>query len=159
MIVIADTTPLNCLVLIGEAALLPELYGRIVVPGAVHKELLAAGTPPKVRSWAANRPKWLEVLEAPPGAGSELPGALDPGEREALALAQTLRADLLLIDDQAGRREARRLHLSFTGTLGVLAAAADRGLIDLRVTLGRLERTSFYVSPSVLARLMEHTRR
>ena len=33
---------------------------------------------------------------------------LDPDEREAIALAETLRADALIIDDKIGRREAER---------------------------------------------------
>ena len=35
MIVIADTTPLNYLILIGEPNLLPHLYGRVLIPTAV----------------------------------------------------------------------------------------------------------------------------
>jgi predicted nucleic acid-binding protein len=35
MIVIADTSPLNYLVLIGEADILQRLYGRAVIPEAV----------------------------------------------------------------------------------------------------------------------------
>ena len=53
---------------------------------------------------------------------------LDLGERAAIALAETVRADLLLIDDAAGRAEAMRRQLRVTGTLGVLRAGAEQGL-------------------------------
>src|SRR6202040_875920 len=43
---------------------------------------------------------------------------LDLGERAAIALAATMHADLLLIDEAAGRAEARRRNLRVTGTLG-----------------------------------------
>ena len=39
MIVIADTSPLNYLVLIDCVELLPGLYGRVIVPQAVFDEL------------------------------------------------------------------------------------------------------------------------
>ena len=41
MIVVSDTTPLRHLIAIGEAELLPELYGTVIVPGAVWAELQA----------------------------------------------------------------------------------------------------------------------
>ncbi len=44
MIVIADTAPINYLVLIGEDALLPKLYGEVVIPPAVLRELLYSST-------------------------------------------------------------------------------------------------------------------
>jgi predicted nucleic acid-binding protein len=44
MIVIADTSPLNYLVLIGEADILQRLYGRVVIPEGVLRELLHPDT-------------------------------------------------------------------------------------------------------------------
>ncbi len=41
MIAVADTTPLHYLILIQQAAVLPKLYGRIVIPRVyVHPKLL-----------------------------------------------------------------------------------------------------------------------
>ena len=51
---------------------------------------------------------------------------LDPGERAAIALAKTMRADLLLIHEAAGRSEAKRRHLRVTGTLGVLGQVPSK---------------------------------
>jgi len=61
MIVIADTSPLNYLVLIGEADILLRLYHRVVIPEAVLRELLHPETPTIVSEWIARRPTWLEV--------------------------------------------------------------------------------------------------
>jgi predicted nucleic acid-binding protein len=65
------------------------------------------------------------AIALPPDIDSEL----DRGEREAIALAQESRPDvLLLIDETRGREEAERHHIQTTGTLGVLDAAAGAGL-------------------------------
>ena len=42
---------------------------------------------------------------------------LDPGESEAIALAIELSADVVLMDDQTGRREATRQGLRVAGNL------------------------------------------
>lgn len=51
MIVIADTAPINYLVLIGEQKLLPTLFGQVIIPETVLRELLATATPQAVRQW------------------------------------------------------------------------------------------------------------
>jgi predicted nucleic acid-binding protein len=50
MIVVADTTPINYLILIGEIEVLPELYGQVIIPHAVCEELLRSRAPGAVRS-------------------------------------------------------------------------------------------------------------
>jgi predicted nucleic acid-binding protein len=155
MIVIADTTPLNYLVLIGESELLPTLYGGVVIPTAVLMELRARGAPAPVREWATSPPSWLRVERVDPAFLTDTALDLDPGEREAIALARQLHAELLVIDDQAGRREARRWNLTVTGTLGVLRTAAFRGLVDFRDALERLQHTNFYISADLLQQLLD----
>ena len=147
MIVVADTGPLNYLVLIGEVAVLEPLYTRVVVPDAVAGELRAAKAPTAVQAWIRQPPKWLEVLPDPPPDPTL--AFLDAGERAALALAEVLRADVVLIDDRAGRSEAKHRQLHVTGTLGVLADAHLAGLLDFDQALGRLRATSFRVSPYI----------
>jgi predicted nucleic acid-binding protein len=66
MIVIADTGPLNYLVLIGDVEVLRPPYTRVIVPEAVVKELRATGAPAAVRTWIARPPAWLETRPDPP---------------------------------------------------------------------------------------------
>jgi len=154
MIVIADTTPLNYLVLIDQPHLLPQLYGRVLIPQAVYDELQQERTPAPVRAWVANRPAWLEVRQASVPLDSELE-ELDRGEREAIALALELQADLLILDDRDARVEASRRNLVVIGTLRVLEDAAQLGLVDLPRALLRLQQTTFRASPYLVRALLD----
>ncbi len=55
-----------------------------------------------------------------------------------------------LIDESAGRAEARRRSIRITGMLGVLRTAAEAGFIDVRAVLSRLASTNFYVDELLL---------
>ncbi len=154
MIVIADTTPLNYLVLIDRVEILPKLYGRVLIPLAVWEEFRRPETPEAVRAWVAQPPAWLEIrpVKRKPDPAVQNLGA---GEREAIALAEELHADRLIMDDRAARRIATQRNLIVIGTLGVLVEAAERGLIDFSDATARLQQTSFYVSPEVLNALLQ----
>ena len=69
--------------------------------------------------------------------------SLGAGERAAIALAMSLPADLILIDERKGTTAALSKDLDVTGTLGVLDLAARRGLGDLADAWARLKRTNF----------------
>lgn len=118
MLVVSDTSPLTALIQIGLAHLLPSLFERVVVPPAVRAELLAAH---------ATIPEWREVQTPSTVPLAVRAARLDLGETESLALALELRPELVLMDEQLGRRTARELGLRVTGILGVLLIAKERG--------------------------------
>jgi len=154
MIVAADTSPINYLVLIGHVDILALMYRHGVVPQAVFEELSAAEAPVDVRAWLAQKPRWLEV------SGHELAsdGSLDylgRGERDAIALAQLTNADRLIVDDGDARREAALRGVPVIGILGVLLEASRRGLLDLPETMERLRQTTFHVSDELVLRVLE----
>src|SRR5712691_11600440 len=60
-LVVADTGPLNYLVLIEATELLPKLFEKVFAPEAVRAELLDQDAPAVVRAWAAQPPGWLDV--------------------------------------------------------------------------------------------------
>jgi predicted nucleic acid-binding protein len=154
MIVVADTSPINYLILIGEIEILTKMYGRVVIPRAVREELLRPSAPELVRNWTSQLPTWLEV-HTPSNAPDALLAALDPGERDAIMLAGELRADQLIVDDRQGRLEAEKRGIPVIGTLGVIREAATLGLLDLRTAVKHLEATSFHIAPEILARLLK----
>ncbi len=153
MLVVADTTPINYLVLIGEIEILPSLYPQVWIPSEVHAELLRPGAPERVRLWAAGLPEWCTVM-SPNFEPDPALSSLDPGERDAILLAMESGADLLLIDERKGREEAQRRNLRITGTVGVLEFASQRGLVDFRWALERLDQTSFRLAPALKIALL-----
>jgi predicted nucleic acid-binding protein len=116
VIVVADTGPLNYLVLIGEAHILCSLYSRVFIPSTVVAELNNARAPMLVRAWIAAPPPWLDIRPDSP-ADSSL-AMLDPGEAAAIALAESMSVADVRIDDHSGRRLAEQRGLRVTGTLG-----------------------------------------
>lgn len=50
MLVVADTSPINYLVWIESADILPNLYGKVIIPPEVRDELLSADAPAMVRA-------------------------------------------------------------------------------------------------------------
>ena len=154
MIVIADTSPVNYLVLIQEADLLPQLFGQVFIPPAVWEELNDPDTPAPVRAWIAQAPSWLRLQPLHCPADPRL-DYLDDGEREAIALAEELHADEILVDELIARKEAARRQLHFIGTLGILRRAAQLDLIDLPSTLARLQQTTFYVGSNLIRSLLD----
>jgi predicted nucleic acid-binding protein len=123
MIIISDTGPLHYLILIDEAELLEEQFGRVIIPHAVLEELQHEKTPEKVKSWVNSRPEWVEV-KTPSIVLLDLDRALGAGEREAIALAIELGADALLLDDRRAIREATKRNMPAITTLNILAKAS-----------------------------------
>ena len=155
-LVVADTGPLNYLILIGHIDLLPVLFERVVLPTTVQSELASGKAPFLVRHWVGNLPAWLEVRDAPLSQAEDasLKG-IDAGERAAIQLAASLHADLLLMDDRKGVNAAQKRGLRVTGTLGVLDLAAQRGLADFAQAVEQLRRTNFRVPQALLDVLLE----
>lgn len=151
MIVVSDTSPLNYLVLIHQDHILPALFGRVLVPPAVIAELATSKAPMAVAQWVNDPPQWLEIQA--PQSPQHLFG-LAPGETEAIALAEELQADVLLMDERDGVAAARSRNLFVTGTLGVLAVAAERGLLSLPDAIAALQKTNFRAPASVVNELL-----
>lgn len=155
MIVVADTSPINYLLLIDQIDLLPRLFQQIIIPDVVRDEMLDLSAPSILRQWIAHPPSWLTV-QTVSGVDITL-NALDPGEQAAITLAQTLPADLLIIDERLGRRVARERGVAIIGTLGILDDAASKGLIQLSDVISRLQQTNFRISRRIIQTLLENS--
>src|ERR1035441_3717524 len=125
MVVIADTSLLNYLILIDADRLLQQLYGEVLVPSAVMRELQHSDAPRQVMEWVADPPEWLKIEHAPLVSDPSLTD-LGSGESEAILLAQAQTQEvLLLMDEVKGRAEAAsRFHPSPNCLLSVGQAVA-----------------------------------
>lgn len=119
MLVVADSSPLIYLSRVGRLDLLAALYGTVVVPARVWAEVVEARPGARGVTELANAP-WLKVDRRVLPADDL---GLDPGETAAILLAEALGAELLLIDERAGREVARARGIGIRGTLGALVQA------------------------------------
>lgn len=88
-LVVADTGPINYLLLIGHIEILPQLFERVFMPKAVHDELTDIEAPSSVREWVTSLPAWIEVRPVPTGDLSDpLLRRLGEGERAAITLSR-----------------------------------------------------------------------
>jgi predicted nucleic acid-binding protein len=152
MIVVADTSPINYLLLINQIDLLPRLFQQIIIPDVVRDEMLDPDAPPILQEWIANPPSWLTIQPVP--VLDTTLHSLDPGEQAAITLAQTLSADLLIIDERLGRQIAEERGIAIIGTLGILDDAANQGLINLAEAIAQLQQTNFRVSRRIIQALL-----
>jgi predicted nucleic acid-binding protein len=84
---------------------------------------------------------------------------LDFGERQALALAVEIKADLVLLDDKVARRVAQRELMKVKGTLGIVADAAKANLLDFVETVEALQRTSMHLDQEFVREIVEEYKR
>ena len=106
-------------------------------------ELPHPTTPNLVRDWAKSSPAWLKVVSP----SSRLPSTtlLGDGEADALSLAKELGIPDVLIDERRGRKIAQREGLNPLPTLAIIELAAARGLLELRLTLEKLQQTNIRI--------------
>jgi predicted nucleic acid-binding protein len=157
VIVVADAGPLIYLDGIGKLDLLPALYGRVLVPRRVFEEVVVegAGLPGAAGVAAAG---WLEVVDIPADdlVYAALRTAVDSGEAAAIALAARTHADVVLIDDRAGRLAATQLGLLVRGTLAILVEAKRRGHVDaVKPLIARMHAAGFRATPAIVAAILE----
>jgi predicted nucleic acid-binding protein len=141
--IVSDTSPLISLEKIdGGYRLFRRLYDKILVPPAVLQEL-GAGLFESEEAYPSHFGiDDLLQVETPGHSEREETEHLDPGEREAIALA--LEVDLpLLIEEEAGRTLARELGIRISGIAGQMLQAVREEIIgadQANRMLGALKR-------------------
>lgn len=142
MIVVSDTSPISNLMQIGRVELLVNLFGQVIIPPAVARELQVEH---------GSLPASLQVIAPTNGREvRQLTSLLDSGEAEAIVVATELHADRLLIDEKAGRRVAQEAGLRIIGLAGILLLAKQRGLIpQVQEPLRQLVVNGFYLDEAI----------
>lgn len=155
MVIISDTSVISNLEQVELLQILHKLYKEVYIPPAVAREI--ATWHPKLLL----ETPWLRVI-SPRNIDliSNLELSLDRGESEAISLSLELEADLLLIDEKAGRRKAKELEINITGILGLLLIAKESSLIPLVMpVIEKLKvNTSFYVHDSLYQAIKDQSK-
>jgi uncharacterized protein len=129
MTIVSNTSPISNLAKVGYLDLLQQLYGTVIIPTAVYRELLDERAGATVIS-AVRAATWLIVTPVRDREPIDiLRGFLNLGEAEAIALAIEVNATRLLIDERLGRQAAAQRGLRITGVFGILLAAKQEGLL------------------------------
>lgn len=150
--VVSDTSPLHYLVECDAIEILPALFQEVLIPPTVFRELQHTKTPHNVRTWAQNLPAWIKV-QSPTVLDNSL--NVDEGEKEAICLALEVGAIAILMDDRRGRAEAVKNGLRVAGTIGLIEAGAQRGLLNLTVTIQKLRQTNARLDDELIQALLD----
>jgi predicted nucleic acid-binding protein len=147
--VVSDSSPIIALSSVGRLNLLRRLLGTVQIPTAVKKEVMVERRK-DVREGMAQG--WIVVREVADSQDMRrLRAVLGAGEAEAISLALESTDSLLLVDDRLARSKAIARGVRVVGTLGVVAVAAERGLVgDAESLCRQLVDEGFWVSESVI---------
>jgi predicted nucleic acid-binding protein len=147
VLVVADSSPLIYLSRLGVLHVLTALFDDVVVPHAVWDEAVER-RPSAAGIDMLRKANWLRVVDNPV-LESDL--GLDPGETAAILVAESLHADLLLIDERIDRKVAQERGLAVRGTLGVLVQARQADLVPaLEPLLDALIAEGFRIAPALI---------
>ena len=145
--VVSDSSPLNYLALLSDFELLRKIYGNLVIPPAVQREVVERGAAyPVGRAVRAALGEWISVAEAPDATqviSLRRDFRLDLGESEAILVAEALGTPLLM-DERRGVCCARLRGMTVIRTPMIYADAKILGLIDsVREKLDALRSQGF----------------
>lgn len=156
MILVADASALIALSVCNSLDVLEPLFGTVAVPQAVYDEVCQ---PDKneahaLRDFLRDKVHRVDLTDY-----VFLDAFADKGETEAMLLYKQRAADKLLIDDRRGRKVAKINNINTIGSLGVLLAAKERGLIDqVAPRLKQIEKSDIYLSAELIATVLELAR-
>ncbi len=160
-VVVADAGPLIALARIEALHLLRQLFGQVCITTTVFEEIFPSERVlPDVDLLARTLAEgWVEVVDTPPSEGKMLNPGVDAGEASAIQVAYK-RAEagdtvLLLMDDRAGRMEAKSRGLPLIGTAAVIGLAKAEGLISAaRPLLEQLVSAGYFIGPMIVASVL-----
>lgn len=149
--VVVNTTPLIALSHVGQLDILKKLYGEIIIPEAVYRELSVKKD--SICKKAVDRAlDWIQVDKIKNQMAKAMyKTQLHDGEVEVMILAKEIAADVVIIDDANAKKHAKYLGLPVTGTLGVLIKAKQNGYIDeLKPVLQQMVENGIYISQNLV---------
>jgi predicted nucleic acid-binding protein len=139
MTVIADSSSLIALATVDAMWVLPNLFPRVTIPDAVYDEVVKKGEGLPGSEEVASA-KWIErvTVRSPDRVQSYRSQRLGVGESEVLALAEELKADIVLVDDERVWEIARSIGISYLRSIEVILEASRREVLDKETARAKL---------------------
>ena len=144
---VSDTGPLIALTSADLLTLLPSLFGEILIPPEVQKELAALRTGKAGVEFPPDVP-WLRManVRRPELLGRFLMPGLSRTDASVLALAVDQGATVVLADDRRTRKVGLEAGLPIIGTGGILIKAKDAAMIPaVKPVLDTMIRSGIYI--------------
>ena len=160
--VVTNTTPLIALAQCDLFPLLQTLFGQVLMPPAVYREVVREGDgrpgAQETQSAVTDGSLVVAVLQDPTDAiRMQQTFLLGDGESEALALARQQLANVVLLDEARAVRCAREMGLPVLRTVGLLLHAKAQGhLTSVQPALDQLRKSGFRLSESVYQAALRH---
>ena len=132
MIVVSDSTPLITLMKVKRLDILKDMFGAVLIPTAVFSEVTGNDNF-REEAELIKQSDYIRVVTVEDNERVtflQRATGLDLGESEAIIYADSEKADLLLMDEIAGRRVAQNMKLPITGSLGIIVQAFRNGYIS-----------------------------
>ncbi len=151
-IIISNASPLIGLSAIDRLFLLKDIWGKIIIPDAVFKEVVVDGSgKPGANDIDLACSSWIERLSVKnKEVVAVLQTVLDYGESEVIALGQELKADLLLLDNREPRLFAANINQKVMGTVGLIKLGWKKGLIQEPIQeLIKLRLNGFWIEDRI----------
>ena len=153
MILVADSSALVALAACDSLILLDEIFGQVMVPEVVYKEV---AQPDRFQSNRLKEYLHGKVRQVDMQGFVSLDACADVGETEAMLLYKAIAADYLLIDDKRGRKIASLNRIKTIGSLGVLLQAKRMGLVNhIRPLIENIIDSPVFISESLVTTVLE----
>lgn len=150
-LVIANTGPIIALALIDRLDIPRSLWGKLIVPESVHREILAGGST-GLGLTAYRDATWIEVKSITRPPEPLLVGMLHAGEAQVIQLACELGARTILMDESKARKIARDIYgFNVIGSARVLVEAKHRGLLDnVGHALQEIQASGYWIADHIV---------
>ena len=154
--VISNATPLIAFSRINQLSLMQEIVGKLIIPEAVAEEISHYPLSSPGSIVLSDQP-WIKIESLKSNSQLQLLlPILDRGEAAVIALALERRAKLVLMDELTGRKVAKSLQLSVTGSVGLLIKAKQTGKIQaIEPFLTAMQKAGLYLSQRFIAEVLK----
>ncbi len=119
--------------------ILKELYGKVFISREVAEE------------FGKKTEDWIEIRQVKDENYVKILNTfIDLGESGSIALSFEFGNSLVILDDLKARQVAKNLNLKFTGLLGVILRAKQKGIVtSVKEVINKLKSVNFRISQAM----------